>query len=884
MKIFSQMKSSFSGCRNLLVAAALFCLSALSATAQTTITQNHIIYTLLGSKHAAMASGTDYKYIKSIVIADEVTNSQGETFPVTSIGSKAFSDCSSVSNVVIGSNVTEIGSYAFSGCGLLQRISIAEGVKTIGDNAFQNSGLHYAELPSTLRSLGAGAFKSNQQDLDTLVLHTAYYDASKTMVGLPFEKSAFNSTVAMNKCTLMVPKKAYTWYKERTAFGAPSWGYFFLNIIPFGTAPTGYSVLPEKKLQSYRDLANVAVTFNFDDETLTDLLSFGAGDTLDASLVFPDGTSLPADGVQLRGNTLYFDFAEILMKHRDLFIAPSEGMTTMNVRLKMEGQILLEECPFLLADYFANQPISWSVPLLPSVYELPVAPIVRLKEQSPDGRYDYTAFESVTLEFSDYTDVSLAGATGAFVKASLYKDGQLLCTSEQASVTGDNTVAIAFKMPLDQLQVRRSSGVEGYEFTLKVEGQVSMKEGAETRNFHFMLPFAGEDEVPSWQVRPVYIPEPTGVSFAPADERVTLKDLTDIAVSLEGVSRVSLLDAAASEFSASLRLGGSEVLSIGADRVRIVGNTLHLIFDPIDESAITLITADEDYCYDATLHLTADLLTDGYPCRVAIGEGAPAAGEEGLDAADRTVYTQHWTAPRWSIPAVVREVPSVTINVPAVADEEVITYEQLKVIEIEVENYKTVSLLMSASGAPAVTARLLRNGHSVCVVSSIEMVENKIIIDFSDKLTLSVVGITPEDDPDAPLEFTLCFEGDLLFDGLPHHFVYDGVAEELMWLVQPFVISQLPKPTIEYANGGIYFTSGVDGVEYHYSISNADVKALTTAEAVKGDGGSRLQVPLQKTYIIKVYATREGYEDSEEVIATLTLGAAPTIVVDGAEK
>ena len=56
--------------------------------------------------------------------------------PVTGIGNSAFSDCTSLSEIVIPDSVTSIGDYAFSGCTNLSEITIPESVTSIGGYAF----------------------------------------------------------------------------------------------------------------------------------------------------------------------------------------------------------------------------------------------------------------------------------------------------------------------------------------------------------------------------------------------------------------------------------------------------------------------------------------------------------------------------------------------------------------------------------------------------------------------------------------------------------------------------------------------------------------------------------------------------------------------------
>ena len=55
---------------------------------------------------------------------------------VTTIGWKAFSDCSSLQTVHIPDSVTSIGWKAFCGCSSLQMVHIPDSVTSIGEDAF----------------------------------------------------------------------------------------------------------------------------------------------------------------------------------------------------------------------------------------------------------------------------------------------------------------------------------------------------------------------------------------------------------------------------------------------------------------------------------------------------------------------------------------------------------------------------------------------------------------------------------------------------------------------------------------------------------------------------------------------------------------------------
>ena len=87
--------------------------------------------------------------VKSAVIADGVT----------SIGYKAFDDCTSLTSVTIPDSVTSIGDSAFSGCTSLTSVTIPDSVTSIGDSAFSGcTSLTSVTLPDSVTSIGDWAF------------------------------------------------------------------------------------------------------------------------------------------------------------------------------------------------------------------------------------------------------------------------------------------------------------------------------------------------------------------------------------------------------------------------------------------------------------------------------------------------------------------------------------------------------------------------------------------------------------------------------------------------------------------------------------------------------------------------------------------------------
>lgn len=118
-----------------------------------------------------------------VIVPDVVVDADGIKHKVTAIGNNAFRD-SGLTSIVIPSGVTSIGSYAFSGCssltsielpegitsipsfmcwrcGALTDVNIPDGVTEIKDNAFNNCpSLVRMDLPNGLTYIGTNAFWS----------------------------------------------------------------------------------------------------------------------------------------------------------------------------------------------------------------------------------------------------------------------------------------------------------------------------------------------------------------------------------------------------------------------------------------------------------------------------------------------------------------------------------------------------------------------------------------------------------------------------------------------------------------------------------------------------------------------------------------------------
>ena len=117
-----------------------------------------IWYNLVSKVKAAEVTSGDTKYSGSITIPATVTH-DGVQYSVTSIESRVFWGCSSLTAINIPEGVTSIGSYAFCNCSSLTAIIIPESVTSIGGSAFWGcSSLTAITLPESVTSIGSSAF------------------------------------------------------------------------------------------------------------------------------------------------------------------------------------------------------------------------------------------------------------------------------------------------------------------------------------------------------------------------------------------------------------------------------------------------------------------------------------------------------------------------------------------------------------------------------------------------------------------------------------------------------------------------------------------------------------------------------------------------------
>ena len=170
--------------------------------------------------------------IKSIVISDGIT----------SIGAKAFSQCSNITSIDIPESVNKIESIAFSGCKSLTSIEIPESVAYIGYSAFYGcSGLESITLPDSIISIEEGLF---------------YNCKSLSSVHLPSElktigRSAFYGCSSLN--SIEIPN---------TVSSIDQYAFYGCSSLSAVNIPQDIEVIDEYTFYGCKNLSDIVIPFN----------------------------------------------------------------------------------------------------------------------------------------------------------------------------------------------------------------------------------------------------------------------------------------------------------------------------------------------------------------------------------------------------------------------------------------------------------------------------------------------------------------------------------------------------------------------------------------------------------------------------------------------
>ena len=121
---------------------------------------NGIYYNLNSTDKTAEVTSNPDNYSGAVEIPASVVNpGDDETYAVTSIGEKAFWNCTGLTSLTIPNSVTSIAEYAVQGCGSLKSVTIPKYLTTISRGTFSDChSLTSVTIPESVTSIGSMAF------------------------------------------------------------------------------------------------------------------------------------------------------------------------------------------------------------------------------------------------------------------------------------------------------------------------------------------------------------------------------------------------------------------------------------------------------------------------------------------------------------------------------------------------------------------------------------------------------------------------------------------------------------------------------------------------------------------------------------------------------
>ena len=119
-----------------------------------------VSYLLNDVKNTATVVNNGNLYSGQIIVPETI-ESQGISYKVTAIGSRAFAECHQLQSVILPNTVTEIGTYAFSGSSSLQSVTLPNNLKKIDIGTFSGcTAIYPFTIPSSVNEIASLAFAS----------------------------------------------------------------------------------------------------------------------------------------------------------------------------------------------------------------------------------------------------------------------------------------------------------------------------------------------------------------------------------------------------------------------------------------------------------------------------------------------------------------------------------------------------------------------------------------------------------------------------------------------------------------------------------------------------------------------------------------------------
>ena len=200
--------------------------------------------------------------ITSVTIAEGVTSVGSYAFyncssmatvsipdGVTTIGGSTFYGCSNLANVTIPDGLTTIGGGAFYGCSSMATVNIPDGVTSIGSSAFQNcAALTAITLPASVTTIGGSAFYGCSN------LATVNIPDGVTTIG----SSAFRNCTKLESITLPVSVTSVGNYVFRYCSMLAEVNIFAVSLQTYGSdafrdTHAGLKIyVPSNSLEEYK--------------------------------------------------------------------------------------------------------------------------------------------------------------------------------------------------------------------------------------------------------------------------------------------------------------------------------------------------------------------------------------------------------------------------------------------------------------------------------------------------------------------------------------------------------------------------------------------------------------------------------------------------------
>ena len=237
-------------------------------------------------------------------------------FANQSVGSYAFSECTSLKDVKLPTTLASIGSYAFYKCSSLPQVVIPEGVKTIGNNSFQYCNtLESVTIPSTVENISRNTFDGCAKlknviiakgDTDAKISSYAFQNCtSLASISIPGNYVSIDNYV-FSGCTSL---EKFSWEKGMYGYNNQSisaYAFGYNNSISIASLPSTLGTIEKNAFY------NVKSTFVIEGEAGSEAESYAKSNgitfksysqpLLINAVISPSGNAKDGDVINIQAN------------------------------------------------------------------------------------------------------------------------------------------------------------------------------------------------------------------------------------------------------------------------------------------------------------------------------------------------------------------------------------------------------------------------------------------------------------------------------------------------------------------------------------------------------------------------------------------------------